>query len=387
MLNTALSTMLFWLAAAMDPALVGTWQADLMGMPMTLVVDAGGTCTLGEERFACSARSGALTLSDGEGSETYAYTLGGGALTLSGGDMMMPLSFARRGGPPAGATPPPRERDAPTAPAPSGTPARESGARSTFAKAAWGASFQVPGGWKAAEKDGSVLLGSDTEAGLIIVRYFPSATREGALAEFQKGVHEGGVEASPTGAAVDFRAKGGAAIAGELSGADTQGTPLQIRTIAVLTPFGGALSVSGLTTPPQYATLKARTDAIAASATFKKPPKVSGLAGRYEFIYVSKVGSYSREASLWLCSSGRFSRKGEMYGSGDSGQAFVAKGNSGSWSATGDASGGTLTLTFDDGSVATVPFAVSTNPADRSAYGPGVRFGNDLYQKSGDGGC
>jgi hypothetical protein len=377
---------LLFVAAAVDPALVGSWDANLAGIPMSLVVDAGGRCALEGESFACSTKAGALTLSDGEGSESYRYALSGSTLTLSGGDMEMALTFQRRGGAPAQASMP-AAAAAPAATAPPEKATKESGARGSFTKAAWGATFQVPGGWKAGEKDGSVLMGSDTEAGLIIVRFFPTATREGALAEFNKGVHEGGVDAAPVGPAGDFSAKGGKGIAGELSGADQQGNALKIRTVAVFTPHGGALSVSGLTSPAQYATLKARTDAVAASATFKKPPRVSGLAGRYDFIYVSKVGSYSREATLVLCGSGRFSRKGELAGSGDSGQAFVARGNSGTWTAVGDASGGTLTLTFDDGSAATVPFSVSTRPADVSAYGPGVRFGNDLYQKTGDGGC
>lgn len=34
-----------------------------------------------------------------------------------------------------------------------------------------------------------------------------------------------------------------------------------------------------------------------------------------------------------------------------------------------------------------LPYRVSTNPRDRSGYGAALYFGNDLYQKTGDGRC
>jgi hypothetical protein len=154
-----------------------------------------------------------------------------------------------------------------------------------------------------------------------------------------------------------------------------------------MTPFGGALVVAGLTTPPQFPTLKARADALATSATFTKPPKVSSLAGNYEWFYLSKDGQYSRESRITLCRSGAFQRSGEMAGSGAAGSAVVDHGNHGTWAATGDASSGTLTLTYGSGASESLPFRVSTRPQDRSAYGPGVTIGDTLYQKTGPGDC
>jgi len=42
----------------------------------------------------------------------------------------------------------------------------------------WGLSFAVPGAWKANEREVTVTLGSDTEAGLIIVRFVRSTNNK-----------------------------------------------------------------------------------------------------------------------------------------------------------------------------------------------------------------
>ena len=116
--------------------------------------------------------------------------------------------------------------------------------------------------------------------------------------------------------------------------------------------------------------------------------KGGALAGDYTFFYISQSGSYSREAHLSLCGSGRFTQRGELAGSGEAGSAVTGHGNAGRWTAAGTAAAGTVTLSYDDGSTATLPYQTSTNPADRSGYGDAVRFGTDLYQKVGAGsGC
>lgn len=382
------------LAAAVDPAIRGAWEGDVAGVPFSLVV-GDGSCTFMDERVRCSAKAGRLVFHDDEeGDAAYAYRLEGGALVLSGDDLPAPLVLRKRGG---AASPPPSSpapsssppAAAPRAAAPAGRAAPPQGPSSTYAKEAWGAKIAVPGGWRAGEKDGMVLLGSDVDAGLIVVRFFPTATRAQMIETYQQGLHENGVNADPTSPPVPFDAKGGQALAGELSGTAGDGTPLRIRTVGVLTPHGGALSVVGLTTPDQYATLAARVDAVARGTTFTKPPKpkAGALAGDYQFIHVSKSGIYSREASLRLCRSGRFQKRGEMAGAGGAGSAVTWHGDAGTWTATGDASAGTLTLTFDGGGSVDIPYQTSTNTSDRSAYGAGVRFGSDLYQKTGAGDC
>lgn len=375
------------LAAAVDPALVGDWSGP---GGMALSVQKNGACRFDVDAGTCRTQGGTLTFTvDGE-SEAVRYSISGAVLTVVDVDGSV-LVLQRAGGAvapapaPAAATPPVASKAAATPSTPA--PVKPSGKGAPFSKKAWGTTFTVPGGWKAAEKDGLVLAGSDTEAGLIVVRFYPQATRADLEQGFQQGFHENGMNAQPSTALAAFSAKGGAALAGDLAGADAQGNELAVRTVAVMTPYGGALVVAGLTTPPQFPTLKARADALAASATFSKPPKVSSLAGNYQWFYLSKDGQYSREARITLCQGGSFERFGEMAGSGSAGSAVVDHGNRGSWSATGDASSGTLTLTYGDGSSESLPYQVSHRPEDRSAYGPGVTIGSTLYQKTGPGGC
>ena len=382
------------LAAAIDPALVGDWSGP---GGISLAVHKNGTCKFDVDAGSCRTNGGTLSFTvDGE-TENVRYSIRGGVLTIIDVDGST-LTLGRVGGgsaAPAAATPldraaaPAPERAPPTAPpaAPTGVAAKAVGKGTPFTQKGWATSFTVTGGWKAGEKDGVVLAGSDTEAGLLVVRFYPKASRADLEQGFQQGFHDNGMNAAPATALTAFAAKGGQALAGDLTGADAQGNPLAVRTVAVMTPFGGALVVAGLTTPPQFATLKARTDALAASATFTRPPKVSSLAGNYEWFYLSKDGQYSRESRITLCQSGAFQRRGEMAGSGSSGSAVVDHGNSGTWSATGDAMSGTVTLTYANGASESLPYQVSARPQDRSAYGPGVTIGSTLYQKTGPGGC
>ncbi len=377
-------------AAAVDPALVGQWTGP---GGIALSIAANGACRFDVDDGTCRTAGGTLYFTvDGE-TDVVRYALAAGALTVVDVDGAT-LVFQRVGAAPAAAArpqlpapvaPTPVESDLPPAPTPPAPKA--SGKGTPFTQKGWGASFTVPGGWRAGEKDGLVLAGSDTEAGLIVVRFYPAATRADLEQGFQQGFHDNGMSARPSSALAPFSAKGGQALAGDLAGADAQGNPLSVRTVAVMTPYGGALVVAGLTTPPQFPTIKARVDALAASATFKKPPKVSSLAGNYEWFYLSKDGGYSRESRITLCQGGSFRRSGEMAGSGGAGSAVVNHGNSGTWSAIGDDASGTLTLTYGDGATESLPYAVSMRPADRSAYGPGVTIGGTLYQKTGPGGC
>jgi hypothetical protein len=98
-------------------------------------------------------------------------------------------------------------------------------------------------------------------------------------------------------------------------------------------------------------------------------------------------GSYSREQRAALCSNGTFYMGSETGSSGTSGTAGVSHGDSGRWSAQGNEMRGTLTLMFNDGRSEQIPYETSTNPKDRSGYGPAVIFDGANYQRTGDGNC
>jgi len=266
-------------------------------------------------------------------------------------------------------------------------PAKAPGPGTTVDRPGWGVTLTLPPGWRSADKDGLLLVGSDTEAGAIVVRYLPRATRDDLIAGYQAGLQEAGFVARPVTAATAFDARGGPALAGVLEGRRQDGATLRFRTVGVLSRYGGAVVITGLTTPEHYPTLADRTEAVARAVTFREPPRTAQIAGDYQFIYVSKSGSYSREARVTLCQSGRFTRSGEMAGAGSAGSAVTSNRNGGTWRAVGDASAGTITLTFGDGTVTTLPYRASQDPKDRSAYGAALRVGDTLYQKTGPGGC
>jgi hypothetical protein len=263
----------------------------------------------------------------------------------------------------------------------------EKGPRTTINRPAWGVTLTLPGGWKSTEKDGMLFAGSDTEAGLIVIRYLPRVSREEMLAGYQAGIDEAGFVARPIAPATSLPASGGAALAGVLEGQAADGSVIKVRSVGVRSQLGSAVVVTGLTTRAQYATLAARTDAIAQSVNFRAPPRNAALAGNYEFVYVSRSGSYSRESRLTLCQSGRFTRSGELAGSGSAGSAVTSRQSGGTWQATGDGFAGQVTLTWGDGTVSTLPYRVSQDAKDRSFYGPGVQIGDTLYQRTGNGGC
>jgi hypothetical protein len=98
-------------------------------------------------------------------------------------------------------------------------------------------------------------------------------------------------------------------------------------------------------------------------------------------------GSYSREQRAALCSDGTFFMGSETGSSGSAGTAGVSHGDSGRWTAQGDESRGTLILEFSDGRREQIGYETSTNPKDRSGYGPAVIFDGTNYQRTGDGTC
>jgi hypothetical protein len=388
-------------SAAVDPFLVGRWLASLQGMQMDLEVAADGRCTLGGDAGRCSTQGNALTFKGPDEPVTFQWRAAGEVLHLSGGDLDAPLAFQRQGGAGAGpgrpaadgaaSRPEPRAAPQASAPPPSSAPPaapiKASGPGTTVDRPGWGVTLTLPPGWRSADRDGLLLVGSDTEAGAIMVRFLPRATRADLLSGYQAGLQENGFVARPVAAATEFESRGGQALAGVLEGQRQDGVLLRFRTVGVLSRYGGALVVTGVTTTEHYPTLAARTEAVARAVAFREPPRTAQIAGDYQFVYVSKSGSYSREARVTLCQSGRFTRSGEMAGAGSAGSAVTSNRNGGTWQAVGDAFAGTITLTFGDGTVTSLPYRASQDPKDRSAYGPALRVGDTLYQKTGPGGC
>ncbi len=260
------------------------------------------------------------------------------------------------------------------------TPAAAAGRRYTHDR--WGLSFAPPPGWKVGERSGNLILGSDTEAGMMVVRFVRKTSLESLREGYREGLEEQGLQLMPAAQLESFSAGSAGGLAGEMTGNSSDGYRIRARVIAVLSPYGNAPVVLGLTTEEKYPQLKPRVEALARSMTFTEPqaaPVNEAVAGQYLYFYSSSVGgSYSRQELLNLCSDGNFNRGGEIYSSGSGGTAAGQSGSGGQWSAEGDDSQGTLILTFNNGETRQVAYQKS---------GVDIVLDGKKYARYGDGSC
>lgn len=368
--------------AGIDAKLVGEWvtTASGTGARVVLKIAADGRCSVGADSGKCQSMLRLLVVQTASGpATTYSYQVKNDKLTVAGGGLAQAMVFERSTGEPAPAVAAAPEPTAAINARPQAPPVPSAG---RYSHQFWGLSFAVPGAWKANERDGMVLLGSDTEAGLIIVRFERSVNKQMMLTEYSKGLSESGVTLTPATRAEDYAAGANRGVAGELAGMAGNSSQLRARVIAVQSQFGDAAIILGLTTQEKYAALKPRVEEIAASVAFtqpRTPPANQMVAGNYYWIYVSTSGgNYSREDKLMLCANGMFSRGGETYSSGSAGMAGLHSGYSGSWSADGDGQNGTITLRYRNGKTESLRYQKS---------GLDIVLNGKKYGRNGDGAC
>jgi hypothetical protein len=270
------------------------------------------------------------------------------------------------------------------------TPAPAAATGPRYVHPHWGVSFAVPAAWVVTDRQAALLVASKSEAGLMIVRFTRKTNLDQLRQGYAEGLEEDGLRLMPVVQLQNFPAGGQPGLAGELAGFSSDGYTIKARIIGVVSPFGDAAVVLGLTTAEKYAQLKPRVDALASSLAFtqsRTPPAKDFLAGHYEAYSGSSSGSFSSESRMSLCADGTFGTNRETHSSG-SGGTYGGQGRSGGrWTADGDEFQGTVTLMYGNGARDQMNYVTSTNPKDRSYYGPAVRFGNKLYQKTGDGSC
>jgi hypothetical protein len=243
----------------------------------------------------------------------------------------------------------------------------------------WGISFVTPAGWKVGERQGLLLMGSDTEAGLIVIRLARKTTLEQLIQDYDEGMQEDGLQLRPTMQAQKFPAGQNRAVAGELSGVAQDGARIRARTVAVASPFGDAAVVLGMTTEEKYAGLRPRVETIASSFQFsppQAPPVLEAIAGQWFYISSSSFGSSERY--LNLCSDGRYSERSDIYSSGSAGTAYGEGGNTAQWAADGDESQGTVTVTYPNGETSQFQYRRDAG---------GLNVGGRKYARYGDGSC
>jgi hypothetical protein len=409
-----------WALGQQTPALVGTWvgKVEGYGIEMELVLNADGSADFEGEAGRWRVQSSKLLLTQEGETTAYEFKLQGSQLTLTGGDLMAPLTLSRAGGagaPGAGRARAPAvqepeedyENVAPAAPGvPRATeevtpgraprPAAPSAQRPTGAKSPaptpsvatrgsryshekWGLSFATPPGWKVGERQGVLLLGCDTEAGLIIIRLARRTSLEQLVQDYGEGMQEEGLQLMPATEAQEFPAGQNRAMAGELAGMAQDGARIRARAVAVASPFGDAAVVLGMTTEEKYAGLKPRVESIAASFRFTQPqaaPVPEFLAGQYYYISTSSYGSTERYIDM--CSDGRFSSRTGTYSTGDAGTSYGEGGQSAQWTAEGDESQGVIIVTNPNG---------ETERYEYRRSGSDLFVNNRTFARYGDGSC
>lgn len=271
---------------AWGQSLAGTWVSDLGVLTFS---DSGGRVT------GSGKLDGVLGAFTGSGSQgqyrgtyraegetgTWAARVQGDAAELTFDDAP-PLTFARRGTAAAargGAAPPPL-RAAPAAPAQApapATPAPSVGAAdgAAYRSDAEGWSLRAPAKWRYKVDGQRLVLGSDTEAGMLVATYGAGTTFE----ELQQGATEGftdsGLVLRPSGAPQALAVPGGRAVAVDMDTTGQDGTALRVRAAGVAGP-AGAVVVLGITTPQKFSGLRPRVDQVLKSVAFFQPKVPAG---------------------------------------------------------------------------------------------------------------
>jgi len=281
--------------------------------------------------------------------------------------------------------------------APPATPRsrRDAGAMATSPKAEVGGklfrsethgwSIQLPKGWEGRETESQLLLGSKTEAGMIVV-VDTSLREQGALeAELGNMVDELGSFAPAKLQA--FHQPTGTFYSAETSGRSVQGETLSVIVFA-RSGARGSVALLGATTAEHFASLSERVRTMGASIKFfapKESPARAAIVGEWWSFSsgTTLYGGASTEKSLAFCADGSYRSDQESSISGGAGQrgAYGQVGQNqrhGRWRVEGGPKGGTVYVTHGKGGEEAIPFQLR---------GDGVHFAGRLYARTGKKRC
>lgn len=223
-----------------------------------------------------------------------------------------------------------------------------------------GIRFTIPTGWVGQETEEGMVMGSNTEAGLILLLQHTYNSLEQIKQEADQGIIEEGIQLRRSG---EYRAEGSKGIGAEFSGI-IQGENAKAYVIAVLNPSGGGVSVMAMTTAAVYSEqLVSRAQSLASSVAFFEPVISAEIkewkaflsdvrltymdsyssSGISDYEGYSSYGGYSTETVISLCKAGYFSLSSQSSTSVDTGGAFANSNGSnqgaGTWKVIGDAQG------------------------------------------------
>ena len=229
-----------------------------------------------------------------------------------------------------------------------------------------GVSFTIPSGWLGQEVESGYIMGSNTEAGFILMMTHEAKTLDELKREASKGIQEeGGTALSLAG---DIQQVGPSGVGAQFSGT-LEWNPATAYIVGVINPFGYGVTVIAVTNPPSYSTrYEELAREVANSIQFAKPKESPVVKEWKEALKGAKLtylssydgsgyGSYggtSTTREILLCSDGSFSYYYNSSMSLDTGGASAFSnsndGGQGSWSVETATDGeAILMLEFTDG--------------------------------------
>jgi hypothetical protein len=223
--------------------------------------------------------------------------------------------------------------------------------------------FSIPSGWQAQRRPGALVLGSGSIQGVVIVVPHEHGTLEALRAEATQGLTDDGLSLALSEPAASF---GERAISAEFEGS-AQGQPARAYAVALLSPFGGGVTIVAIAASQAFAA--AHHEAVAALAhsfRFTKPAappeaaqwqqKFAGRCVAYRSSSSSSGSTFSDRTSFYLGTDGSFGSSSSSMATFDSsggfGSSHSASGSeSGTWRIAGSAGAPSLELRYGDGRV------------------------------------
>ena len=225
-----------------------------------------------------------------------------------------------------------------------------------------GVEFTIPDGWIGQQTDGGIILGSQTEAGAIILVQHAFSSLSDLRQEAINGVQDDqGITLMIEGTPEEL---GPSSIGAGYTGS-MQGYPVKAYAVGLINPHGKGVSIFSITSPEAYS---ARQEQLAkdvakglrffqaqvSAATSEWKKALTNARLTYMESYSSQGGGYSNKVVIDLCGAGYFKHSKNYNLSIDTGGAFGndndASNGSGSWQVIQDASGNAvLELRFKNG--------------------------------------
>ncbi len=234
-----------------------------------------------------------------------------------------------------------------------------------------GVKFSIPQNWVGQESEEGILMGSNNEAGLMIMMPHTFQSIDQIKQEAELGITDEGLSLRRSG---EFQAEGNNGIGAEFSGT-VQGEAAKAYLISLLNPNGGGVTMMAMTTTSVYSPqLVGRVRELSQSVVFSQPKQSDEVAewkayfSNKRLTYMNTYSStdynggysgYSDKKIMHLCGEGYFKSSSSSNSSFDTGGGAGGFGythgqgkGAGTWKIVPNSQGkAILELTFYEGNV------------------------------------